>query len=148
NDAKLLEMTQQFTTMLAEGGGNIRELDYANQLSMLSQRMAKNANAMLAGELINPEVVFLLGKDVSTFKEIVTGFIDGNDELQLRPVPSSAMVERLNEISALFADFETVVASFAKNMQPLVNTRLANQSIVKESDKLLKESQQLADVYE
>ncbi|WP_255988972.1 methyl-accepting chemotaxis protein [Chitinolyticbacter albus] len=148
NDAKLLEMTQQFTTMLAEGGGNIRELDYANQLSMLSQRMAKNANAMLAGELINPEVVFLLGKDVSTFKEIVTGFIDGNDELQLRPVPSSAMVERLNEINTLFKDFETVVASFAKNMQPLVNTRLANQSIVRESDKLLTETQQLAGIYE
>ncbi|TJZ70727.1 methyl-accepting chemotaxis protein [Chitiniphilus eburneus] len=148
NDARLLELTQQFATMLAEGGGNIHELDYANQLSMLSQRMAKNANAMLAGELINPEVVFLLGKDVSTFKEIVDGFVDGNDNLQLRPVPSSAMVGQLEEVRTLFKDFETVVASFSKNMQPLVNTRLANQSIVRDSDKLLKETEALAGVYE
>ncbi|GAA5785366.1 protein PilJ [Chitiniphilus shinanonensis] len=148
NDARLLELTQQFATMLGEGGGNIHELDYANQLSMLSQRMAKNANAMLAGELINPEVVFLLGKDVSTFKEIVDGFVDGSDTLQLRPVPSSAMVGQLEEIRTLFKDFETVVASFSKNMQPLVNTRLANQAIVRDSDKLLKETEALAGVYE
>ncbi|UXY15736.1 methyl-accepting chemotaxis protein [Chitiniphilus purpureus] len=148
NDAKLLELTQQFATLLSEGGGNIQEIDYANQLSMLSQRMAKNANAMLGGELINPEVVFLLGKDVSTFKEIVDGFVDGSETLQLRPVPSSAMVERLEEIRALFKDFETVVAALSKNLQPLVNARLANQAIVRESDKLLRETAELAAVYE
>ncbi|GHD61970.1 methyl-accepting chemotaxis protein [Jeongeupia chitinilytica] len=148
NDAKLLELTQQFTSMLGETGGNIRELDYANQLSMLSQRMAKNANAMLAGELINPEVVFLLGKDVSTFSDILKGFNDGSDELQIRAVSSSALVDKLGEIRALFHDFEIVVSAFSKNMQPLVNTRLANQAIVRDSEPLLKDTVALADAYE
>ncbi|KAF0814634.1 Methyl-accepting chemotaxis protein PctA [Andreprevotia sp. IGB-42] len=148
NDAKLLEQTQQFASLLAETGGNVRELDYANQLSMLSQRMAKNANAMLAGELINPEVVFLLGKDVSTFNDIVAGFIDGNEGMQIRPASSSALVERLNNIKTTFHDFEVVVTSFSKNMQPLVNTRLANQAIVRDSDKLLKDTVDLAARYE
>ncbi|XZG70770.1 methyl-accepting chemotaxis protein [Chitinibacteraceae bacterium HSL-7] len=148
NDAKLLEMTQQFTTLLADEGGNPREIDYANQLSMLSQRLAKNANAMLASDLINPEVVFLLGKDVSTFDEILQGFKDGDETLELRAVPSSTLLERVNEIDALFKEFKAVVESFAKNMQPLVNTRLANQSIVRESDTLLDQTIDLAEVYE
>ncbi|BCL77137.1 protein PilJ [Jeongeupia sp. HS-3] len=148
NDAKLLELTQQFTSMLGETGGSVRELDYANQLSMLSQRMAKNANAMLAGELINPEVVFLLGKDVSTFSDILKGFNDGSEELQIRAVSSSALVDKLGEIRSLFHDFEIVVSAFSKNMQPLVNTRLANQAIVRDSEPLLKDTIELAEAYE
>ncbi|WP_246307886.1 methyl-accepting chemotaxis protein [Chitinibacter bivalviorum] len=148
NDAKLLEQTQQLTSLLAESGANARELDYANQLSMLSQRMSKNANAMLASELINPEVVFLLGKDVSTFHEIVKGFSEGSSELQLRAVETSALAEKLEQINVLFKDFEVVVASFSKNMQPLVNTRLANQAIVRDSDKLLADSAELAGEYQ
>ncbi|MDR3427630.1 methyl-accepting chemotaxis protein [Silvimonas sp.] len=148
NDARLLELTQQFAAMLSEGGGTVHELDYANQLAMLSQRMAKNANALLASELINPETVFLLGKDTSTFGDIITGFIDGSDELQIRPANTSAMVSKLQEIRTYFTRFQTVVTSFSHNMQPMVNTRLANQTIVRDSEPLLKNSIELASVYE
>ncbi|GGP26024.1 methyl-accepting chemotaxis protein [Silvimonas amylolytica] len=148
NDARLLELTQQFAAMLTEGGGTPHELDYANQLAMLSQRMAKNANALLASELINPETVFLLGKDTSTFGDIINGFIDGSDELQIRPANTSAMVSKLQEIKTYFQRFQTVVTSFSHNMQPMVNTRLANQTIVRDSEPLLKNSVELASVYE
>ncbi|MBB5193232.1 twitching motility protein PilJ [Silvimonas terrae] len=148
NDARLLELTQQFAAMLTEGGGTPHELDYANQLAMLSQRMAKNANALLASDLINPETVFLLGKDTSTFGDIISGFIDGSDELQIRPANTSAMVSKLQEIKTYFARFQTVVTSFSHNMQPMVNTRLANQTIVRDSEPLLKNSIELASVYE
>ncbi|MDW5416284.1 methyl-accepting chemotaxis protein [Iodobacter sp. CM08] len=148
-DASLLENTQQFSTMLGENGGTMRELDYAHQLSMLSQRMAKNANAVLGSDLINPEVVFLLGKDVSVFNEIVTAFLDGkNPELPIRAISSSQMASKLNDIRTRFHDFEVVVTSFSKNMQPLVSSRLANQTIVLDSEKLLKETSELADTYE
>ncbi|QBC43505.1 methyl-accepting chemotaxis protein [Iodobacter fluviatilis] len=148
-DASLLENIQQFTTMLGENGGTMRELDYAHQLSMLSQRMAKNANAVLGSDLINPEVVFLLGKDVSVFNEIVTAFGDGkNPELPIRAISSSQMASKLSDIRNRFQDFEVVVTSFSKNMQPLVSSRLANQSIVLDSEKLLKETSELADTYE
>ncbi|MEN9656676.1 MAG: hypothetical protein RL571_141 [Pseudomonadota bacterium] len=148
-DASLLENIQQFTTMLGESGGTMRELDYAHQLSMLSQRMAKNANAVLVSDLINPEVVFLLGKDASVFNEIVTAFGDGkNPELPIRAISSSQMASKLSDIRNRFQDFEVVVTSFSKNMQPLVSSRLANQSIVLDSEKLLKETSELADTYE
>ncbi|WP_255573562.1 methyl-accepting chemotaxis protein [Deefgea tanakiae] len=147
NDAKLLEQTQQFASLLADSGGTLRELDYANQLAMLSQRTSKNANAMLAGELINPEVVFLLGKDVSTFNEIVLSFLDGNPDLQIRPVTTTEMAKKLEQIQVLFKDFEVVVSAFSKNMQPLVNTRLANQAIVRDSEKLLTDTKSLAEQY-
>ncbi|MFC7418978.1 methyl-accepting chemotaxis protein [Iodobacter arcticus] len=149
NDAVLLENTQDFAKLLAANGGNASEMENAYLLSMLSQRMAKNSNTVFGDDLINPEVVSLLGKDAVLFDEIVTAFLDGkNTELQLRAVSNPEMIAKLNEIAKRFNDFEVVVASFSKNMQPLVSSRMASQSIVSDSEKLLKETSELADAYE
>ncbi len=148
NDAKLLELTQQLVSLLAETKAGPRDVELANQQVMLSQRMAKNANAMLSGEVINPEVVFLLGKDTNTFRDTLQGMLEGSEELQVRPVANAEVKAKLLEIQLMFKDFETVVSAFSRNMQNLVNTRLANQTIYKESENLLKLSQTLSDNYE
>ncbi|STR44688.1 methyl-accepting chemotaxis protein [Iodobacter fluviatilis] len=149
NDAILLENTQEFAKMLGANGGSARDLEYAQHLSMLSQRMAKNSNTVFGDDLINPEVVSLLGKDSVLFDEIITAFLDGqNPDLQIRAVSNPALIEKLKEIDKRFRDFEVVITSFSKNMQPLVSSRLASQSIVTDSEKLLKDTGDLADAYE
>ncbi|SFZ78363.1 methyl-accepting chemotaxis protein [Chitinimonas taiwanensis] len=148
NDAKLLELTQQLVSLLGEANASSHELELANQQVMLSQRMAKNANAMLAGEIINPEVVFLLGKDTNTFRDTLAGMIEGSEELRIPAASNPEVKEKLVEIRDLFKDFETVVGAFSRNMQNLVNTRLANQTIYKESETLLKDTKALTEAYE
>ncbi len=64
----LLDLAQQASAQIAQGGGSLREIDYANQLAVLSQRIAKNANALASSDEIDPEVAFLLGKDSGTFR--------------------------------------------------------------------------------
>ena len=64
----LLELAQQAATQVAQGGGSLREVDFSNQLAILSQRIAKNANALVSSDEIDPEVAFLLGKDTGSFK--------------------------------------------------------------------------------
>ena len=46
---------------------------------MLTQRMAKNANTMLAGDVVDPEVAFLLGKDTNTFRDTLQALLNGNE---------------------------------------------------------------------
>ena len=148
NDAKLLEGTQQLVSLLKETGATEHERELGEQMVVLTQRMAKNANAMLAGEVINPEVVFLLGKDANTFRDTLQGMLEGSDELRLSPVRNGEIKSKLEEIKKLFKDFETVVSTFSRNMQNLVNTRLANQTIFKESETLLKDSIKLSESYQ
>lgn len=148
NDAKLLELTQQLVSLLTESGASAHELELANQQVMLSQRMAKNANAMLAGEIINPEVVFLLGKDTNTFRDTLQGMIDGSEELRIRAASNAEVKGKLAEIRDMFKDFESVVGAFSRNMQNLVNTRLANQTTYKESESLLQNAKKLTEAYE
>src|SRR5271169_3209370 len=46
----LLELAEQATSQAAAGGGTVREIDFTNQLAMLSQRIAKNANSLVSPE--------------------------------------------------------------------------------------------------
>ena len=73
----LLELAQQASAQIAQGGGSLREIEYANQLAVLSQRIAKNANALASSDEIDPEVAFLLGKDAGTFRDILNGLHKG-----------------------------------------------------------------------
>ncbi len=148
NDAKLLEQTQQLVSALRDSGASSHEMEQAQQLVLLTQRMAKNANAMLAGEVINPEVVFLLGKDTNTFRDTVQGFLEGSDELRLSPAKNGEVKTKLQEVRTLFKEFESVVNTFSRNMQNLVKSRLANQTIFKESEVLLTETVRLAEAYQ
>ena len=52
----ILELAQQAAQQVGQGGGSLREIEYSNQLAVLSQRIAKNANALASGEEIDPEV--------------------------------------------------------------------------------------------
>src|SRR5207247_6649964 len=64
----LLELAQQASSQIAAGGGSLREVDFTNQLAVLSQRIAKNANSLVSSDDIDPEVAFLLGKDTGSFR--------------------------------------------------------------------------------
>jgi twitching motility protein PilJ len=80
---ELLELAQQASAQVAAGGGTLREVDFTNQLAVLSQRIAKNANSLVSSDDIDPEVAFLLGKDTGTFRDILNGLLKGSDTCAL-----------------------------------------------------------------
>ena len=62
---------------------------------MLTQRIGKSANEFLTAEGVNPEAVFLLGKDLNSFNEITKGLIDGNPQMGLPGASDPQVRERL-----------------------------------------------------
>ena len=69
----LQELADEIAALSVQAGGSARQNAIAAQLMMLTQRMAKNANTMLAEAQVDPEVAFLLGKDTNTFRDIAAG---------------------------------------------------------------------------
>ena len=98
----LLELAQQAAQQIGQGGGSLREVDYANQLAVLSQRIAKNANTLAAADEIDPEVAFLLGKDETAFRDVMNGLAKGSDSMRLAPVRSEDARTTLAEIGKRF----------------------------------------------
>jgi twitching motility protein PilJ len=143
----LLELAQQAAQQIGQAGGTLRELEYANQLSVLSQRIAKNANALAASDEIDPEVAFLLGKDATTFRDIVNGLLKGSDALRLAPTRSDDARATLTELAKRFAAYDEGVGAILQNMTRLVAAKQAARGVNNDAEALLAETTQLAGAF-
>ena len=144
----LLELAQQAASQAAAGGGNVREIDFTNQLAMLSQRIAKNANSLVSSEEIDPEVAFLLGKDTGTFRDILNGLLRGSEPLRLSGVRNEEARATLADLQKRFTAYEAGVNAILQNMQRLVVAKQAARGINQESEPLLADTTNLANSYE
>jgi twitching motility protein PilJ len=144
----ILELSQQAAQQIGQGGGTLRDLEFANQLAVLSQRIAKNANAIASGDEVDPEVAFLLGKDTGTFRDVLTGLMRGSEPLRLAAVRNEDARATLAELAKRFAAYEQGVNAILQNMQRLTIAKQSARSINNESEPLLQDTTKLASVFE
>jgi twitching motility protein PilJ len=115
---------------------------------MLTQRMAKNANTMLAGDVVDPEVAFLLGKDTNTFRDTLQGLLQGSESMRIPRVADADMRSKLAELESGFKQYQRAVAEILGNMQRLVNAKRATRDIFNDSETLLRAADALDEGYE
>jgi twitching motility protein PilJ len=144
----VLELSQQAAQQIGQAGGTLREIEFANQLAVLSQRIAKNANALAGGEEIDPDVAFLLGRDTASFRDILNGLVKGSETMRVPGVRSEDARSTLVELSKRFAGYDTGVAAIVQNMNRLVVAKQAARGVNSESEALLADTTRLAGEYE
>jgi twitching motility protein PilJ len=103
---------------------------------MLTQRIGKSANEFLTMEGVSPEAVFLLGKDLNTFKEIAEGLLNGSAELRLPGTPRPADARAPAALLAQYEQTRTEAGAILGNLQGLVAAREAQAAIVADSEPL------------
>lgn len=143
----LLELTEQISTLKAQGGASPRETAAAGQLVMLTQRLARSANEFLSSEGVNPETAFLLGKDTNTFREIVDGFLNGSDVLRLSKTTEPDTRDKLLELQATFGDYQKSIALILGNLQNFIAAKQAEELIFKENEALKQRLTELQQSY-
>src|SRR5882762_1761404 len=148
NNPALLELADEIGALSVQSGGSARQNAITAHLVMLTQRMAKNANAMLAGDVVDPQVAFLLGKDTNTFRDLLQGLLQGNDALRLARVDDAEMRGKLGELESGFKQYQVGVSQILGNMQRLVNAKRATRDIFNDSEALLGAAEQLSAGYE
>jgi twitching motility protein PilJ len=141
--ADLLEFAETVASLKLQGNAPTPELSASSQLVMLTQRIGKSANELLTAEGVSPEAVFLLGKDLNTFKEIGEGLLNGNEELRLRPTGDAQIRENLESLLALFSDTLGRAQQILGATQGLAEARTSLDAIVKDSEPLRQELQTL-----
>ncbi|MEO8739529.1 MAG: methyl-accepting chemotaxis protein [Casimicrobiaceae bacterium] len=139
----LLELAQQASAQVAQGGGTLREVDFTNQLAILSQRIAKNANSLVSSDEIDPEVAFLLGKDTGSFRDILNGLLKGSDSLRIQAVRAEDARSTLTELQKRFVGYEAGVNAILQNMQRLIVAKQAGRGINQDSEPLLADTTKL-----
>ncbi|WP_374520209.1 methyl-accepting chemotaxis protein [Hydrogenophaga sp.] len=130
----LLEIAETVSSLKLQQNASPTEISAAGQLVMLTQRIGKSANEFLTLEGVSPEAVFLLGKDLNTFKEIAEGLLKGNPELRLSPASDAQTRERLGALLKLYEETRTEAGAILGNLQGLVSAREAQAGIVSDSE--------------
>src|SRR5262245_11914415 len=144
----LLELADEISAMSVQAGGSLRQNAITSQMVMLTQRMAKNANTMLAGDIVDPEFAFLLGKDPNTFRDTLQGLLNGNEALRIGRVGDAEMRGKLSELESGFKEYQRAVSDILGNMQRLVNAKRATRDIFNDSEALLRASEALNERYD
>ncbi|PIV87507.1 MAG: chemotaxis protein [Hydrogenophilales bacterium CG17_big_fil_post_rev_8_21_14_2_50_63_12] len=145
-NSELLDLAEQVIALLP--AESKKQLAFANQQALWTQRMAKNANALLSSDQINPETAYQLGQDVRSFREVLRGLIDGGGAIGIVAVSDADARERLLELRDVFNAFEKQVDSILKNMPQLVEAKRAGRELFDESEKLLALTQQITARYQ
>ncbi|MDP2787246.1 MAG: methyl-accepting chemotaxis protein [Pseudomonadota bacterium] len=143
---ELLDLTEQVVALLP--ADSKKQLAFANQQALWTQRMAKNANALLSSDVINPETAFQLGQDLTTFREVLNGLKQGSATLGVVAVGDSDAREKLLELEDVFARFEKQANHILKSMPQLVEAKRAAREIFDESEQLLTLTQRVTERYQ
>jgi len=132
----LLEIAETISSLKLQQKAEAAEISAAGQLVMLTQRIGKSANEFLTMEGVSPEAVFLLGKDLNSFKEVAQGLLDGSPEMRLGATKDEQTRERLDALLKLYEDTRTQAGAILGNLQGLVSAREAQTAILAESEPL------------
>ena len=136
--ADLLETAETVSSLKLQGGASASELSAVGQLVMLTQRIGKSANEFLTTEGVSAEAVFLLGKDLSSFREIAQGVINGNADLRLPGTKDPQVRDKLQQLLKQYEQTRTEASAILGNLQGLVAAREAQTTVVADSEPLRK----------
>ena len=140
DNPRLLQISETLAAINLETGATIRDIGASNTAAMLTQRIAKNANALRAASAIDPEVAFELGKDANAFAEILNG-------LSLATLSGEAR-EQLQSLERASQPTLEAVSTLLTDIQSLVQSKQAGARIFAESTGLLERSRDLSRAFD
>ncbi len=132
----LLELAESISSLKLQQNAGATEISAAGQLVMLTQRIGKSSNEFLTVEGVGAEAVFLLGKDLNSFKEIAQGLLQGSPELRLTAAKDPQTREQLEALIKLYEQTRVQAGAILGNLQGLVSAREAQAAIIAESEPL------------
>ncbi|MDO8456235.1 MAG: methyl-accepting chemotaxis protein [Burkholderiaceae bacterium] len=139
----LLEIAETVSSLKLQQNAAPTEISASGQLVMLTQRIGKSANEFLTMEGVSPEAVFLLGKDLNSFKEIAQGLQTGSSELRLAGTKDPQTRERLDALMALYEQTRVQAGAILGNLQGIVSAREAQVTIISDSEPLRRNLEEL-----
>ena len=134
NDA-LFEQADQLAQFKLQSN-NTRDIAAASNSVMLTQRIAKNANALLVATTIDPQTAFVLGRDAKTLGDLI-------GELRATSTDPEAR-RRLQALESGAGDTLEAISAILQNIQSLVQAKAAGSEIFGASETLTARARELS----
>lgn len=147
-NSQMLYLAEQVAALKLQNGASAGEIAAANQMVMLTQRIAKNASALLVGDAISPQTPFQMAKDTNTFKDLLEALIKGSDILGTTATTDLETRTNLTQLETSYKEYQDAVKGILDSMQRLVEAKHAGSKIFRDSEELLGASKSLAEAYQ
>ncbi len=144
---QLLDLAEQVGVLKLQTGANAREISAANQMAIMTQRIAKNASTLLSGDDINPEIAFRLGVDSNTFLTLLNALIQGNDTLRIPATTDGETKRKLGDLEISYQDSHYAINAILSGMPSLIMAKSAGSGISRNVE-LLDATDALAQAYQ
>lgn len=135
---RLLERAERLQNLKLARGAAAAELAAASRLVMLTQRMARGAQQLLAADSVEPEVEFLLGKDVNEFR----GTLE-----RLRAGARDEEAAALAALGEAFAGYQDAVVAVLGTRTRLSGAKAAALAVYDDAERLLQSVDGLVAAY-
>ena len=147
-NSQMLYLAEQVAALKLQNGASAGEIAAANQMVMLTQRIAKNASALLVGDEISPQTPFQMAKDTNTFKDLLAALLQGSATLGTSATNDLETRTNLTQLEVSFKEYQEAVKGILDSMQRLVVAKQAGSKIFRDSEELLGSAKALADAYQ
>lgn len=137
----LFDLTQAIARLKTEGDSSIREISLANNAVLITQRIAKNANALLASETIDPEAAFQMSQDPDNFNTTLA-------ELLRLSANEPASQQRLRDIEWYAEETLAAVGRINDNIQNLAQSKQTGVRMFRASPALLEDTRNVSGAFD
>ena len=137
----LFDLTQAVARLKTEGNSSIREISLANNAVLITQRIVKNANALLAGETIDPEAAFQMTQDPASFNNTLA-------ELLRLSANDPATAQRLRDIEWYAEETLAAVGRINENIQNLAQAKQTGVRMFRASPELLEDTRKVSAAFD
>ena len=144
-NVEMLKVTEDLSNLKSSVSAS--EVAASQQLAMLSQRIAKNANFMVSPDAISADVPDLLAKDIDSFHDLVTALLQGNDAMHIAATRDEKTRILLNDLSSLFMPQHAALSTVLTHSKQIMAARQAGNHLLDNGDALLAATEQMFDVY-
>jgi len=128
-NAELLERAEQVQNLKLARSAPPAEVAAASRLVMLSQRMARGVQLLVAAEHVEPEVEFRLGKDVNEFRTTLAELRKGSRDAET--------AKALEALAARFAPSQDAIVAVLGTRERLIGAKEAAAALNADSERLL-----------
>ncbi|HOX89316.1 MAG TPA: methyl-accepting chemotaxis protein [Burkholderiaceae bacterium] len=125
-----------------------REGQVASQLAVLTQRIGRNANALVSGNVASAEAGLQLGRDTNQFRELVQALLAGSEALRVPAVADPEVRGRLGELLKFYNEFQKQVGAALPGLQQVVQSKEAELAILRDAEGLRQGVAQLQSVFQ
>ena len=140
---ELAELSQDLTGLMQQSGAPPVQVLKVNRLTFLSERLGRGSAEILGGEIIDPTVPFLMGKDTNDFRELVKALESGSDTLGISALRDGDAKAKVTKLRESFNSFEQNIKPILGSVQKLVSARQSGRVLQQGSEQLLSNVEQL-----